>query len=601
MPEDMAINDNDTTLPMPYGGVLSDDAQPLSGSLVTILGTVYVHRTTSDGGDLYLTRFGLPVAHLLDAANWYDSEWFKSRRRRLEGTSAVYRLPTKELDGVRLDLVVKNCRVGEDVPLDTHTLIEFMNAEFNSPWEEFALVMELRDGTHGPPGLRIRTQQPLAIYVPPERMQLWQSGRSRDKINRIRARHPGLEIDILRQYKLVYGWIPGRDILQLLSASGMAPDDLSDHLETMTTRVIGDLERKGFVVADMKPAHVIISDGLCQAVDAIAAAGGKEAPHLQAVLLRSFVEQGEYAVVDYELLLRTQSHEEEVSNARRHHYLNDERDRMIATSLPEHLHCVEIMGVPCVCGHVESTDGYLWVVGRNARLFDYFLPERWRRTPSWSLSQRSEVNYTFTKDHIHIVWKTSRVGERVALLDSDPRAPFAAGAAYNSPFEEVALAEWLNAHGVSTVYMRAIYMTGSAKSEQSTDPGRYHTHGDMVTPQGDPVLREERNYVTLRGYFNGSDTWVAQAHGPLCKPVDLDAARQTNVLPEREVDALYERMLARLRELDLETSLLELNDMLIAIDPSGDILRKPEGDIDVRLGNFELLYPRTGTIADLVG
>ena len=381
------MNDNDATPPMPNDGVPSDDTQSLSGSLVTILGVVYVHRTTSDGGDLYLTRFGLPVADLLDTANWYDSEWFKSRRRRLEGTSSVYRLPTKELDGIRLDLVVKNCRVGEDVPLETHTLIEFMNAEFNSPWEEFALVMELRDGAHGPPGLRIHTQMPLAIYVPPERMQLWQSGRSRDKINRIHARHPGLEIDILRQYKLVYGWIPGRDILQLLSASGMARDDLTDHLETMTSRVIGDLEHKGFVVADMKPAHVIISDGLCRAVDAIAAAGGKEAPHLQAVLLRSFVEQREYAVVDYELLLRTQSYEEEVSSARRHRYLNDESNRMTATPLPAHLHCVEIMGVPCVCGHVESTDGYLWVVGRNARLFDYFLPERWRRHPARSVNR----------------------------------------------------------------------------------------------------------------------------------------------------------------------------------------------------------------------
>ena len=67
------------------------------------------------------------------------------------------------------------------------------------------------------------------------------------------------------------------------------------------------------------------------------------------------------------------------------------------------------------------------------------------------------------------------------------------------------------------------------------------------------------------------------------------------------MNVLYERMLARLRELNLETSLLELNDVLITVDPSGAILRKPEGDIDVRLGNFELLYPRTGTIADLVG
>jgi len=50
------------------------------------------------------------------------------------------------VDGVALDLVVKNCRVGEDVPLDTHTLMQFMNTEFNSPWEEFSLTFEMREG-----------------------------------------------------------------------------------------------------------------------------------------------------------------------------------------------------------------------------------------------------------------------------------------------------------------------------------------------------------------------------------------------------------------------------------------------------------------------
>lgn len=595
----MATNDNHNTPPLPQGGVQRSHALS-SGSLVTILGVVYVHRTTADGGDLYLTRFGSRVADLLDTANWYDPKWFRERRTRLEGTSAVYHLPTKEVDGVQLDLVVKNCRVGEDVPLETHTLIEFMNTEFNSPWEEFALVMELRDGAHGPPELRIQTQHPLAIYVPPEQLQIWQSGRSRDKINRIHARHPGLEIDILRQYKLVYGWIPGRDILELLSSLGISSDELAEHLENMTSKAIHDLERKGFVVADMKPAHVIISDENCQALDAIAASGTSDASHRQVDLLGDFVEQGEYSVVDYELLLRTKSYEEEVGNERRHRYLDDERDRMIATPLPQHLHCVEIMGEPCVCGHVESTDGYLWVIGRNARLFDYFLPERWRRTPSWMLSRRSEVNYTFTKDHVHIVWKTSRVGERVSFAKSDPRVEFADGASYNSPFEEIALAEWLNAHGVSTVYMRAIYMTGSAKSEQSTDLDRYQTHDNIWTPQGDPVLREERNYVTLRGFFTGVDSWVAKAHGRLCKPVDLDAARRTKILTAAEVDGLYVRMRGRLSALGLVPSLLEPNDMIVAVNPGGDMLRTPEGDIDVRLSNFELLYPRTGTIAELV-
>ena len=87
---------------------------------------------------------------------------------RLLGTSSVYRVPTRRVNGTSLDLVVKNCRVGEDVPINTHTLEEFMSAEFNSPWEEFALVMEMGDKQVGQRLKWIRVQRPLAIYVPPQ-------------------------------------------------------------------------------------------------------------------------------------------------------------------------------------------------------------------------------------------------------------------------------------------------------------------------------------------------------------------------------------------------------------------------------------------------
>ena len=120
-------------------------------------------------------------------------------------------------------LVVKNCRVGEDVPLDTHTLQEFCDAEFNSPWEEFSLVTEMRENYYGPKEMRVNTQRPMAIYVPPEMMQLWQSGRSREKINRIRAKHPGIDLDILKQYKLIYEWIKGNNLIEVFEHIDLGP------------------------------------------------------------------------------------------------------------------------------------------------------------------------------------------------------------------------------------------------------------------------------------------------------------------------------------------------------------------------------------------
>ena len=115
-------------------------------TLINVLGVVYVHTKTSDGGDLYMTRYAEQYQKHFDIGNWYDPEWFNTHKIRLEGTGSVYRVPTKEVDGKVLDLVVKNCRVGEDVPLDTHTLQEFCDAEFNSAWEEFSLVTEMREG-----------------------------------------------------------------------------------------------------------------------------------------------------------------------------------------------------------------------------------------------------------------------------------------------------------------------------------------------------------------------------------------------------------------------------------------------------------------------
>src|SRR5690606_32122641 len=104
--------------------------------------------------------------------------------------------------------------------------------EFNSPFEEFSLLEELRAGRYGPRGSRILTQKPLAIYVPPERMQQWQTGRSTHRILMKLARHPGIEIDILRSYILIYGWIRGTDAVTFYSGFGLA--ERKELLERLT-------------------------------------------------------------------------------------------------------------------------------------------------------------------------------------------------------------------------------------------------------------------------------------------------------------------------------------------------------------------------------
>lgn len=566
--------------------------QNTSDTLLNILGVVYVHRKTSDGGDIYFTRFGLPCARQLELDNWYEKEWFRNHRERLEGTSAVFRLPTKPVDGMALELVVKNCRVGEDVPVATRTLLEFINTEFNSPWEEFALVMEMRESMFGPRGIRIRTQDPLAIYVPPDRMQSWQSGRSQSKINRILARHPGIDIDILRQYKLIYGWIKGKDIVEMLSNVGCGEEEMAEDLAPLTQKVIQDLGNKGYAIADMKPVHVILGEQEVKAIQSTLGMNDLVTRIRRRERLRNFIYQGNYSVIDYELLLRTEAHEEQVRYRRRHAYLDDQRDRYKSTPLPHHLHSMNILDVPYVFGHVESTGGALWVVGNNGRLFDYFLPERWRKTHSWRLSPINEVFYTITKDQVHIVWKTSRVGELPQIGFADQRKDLIAVNGFNSPFEEFALAHYLNRNGIPTVYIRAIYMTGSEKQEESVDTRRFESHRLMKNPDGTPILRNDRNYITIRGYFNGPDSWVAAQSGGLCRPMDLTAALQAGNIDEVQQFAIMDRVQKRLRGVGCEGNLLEPNDLLLAITPDGSILTDGTGQPDVRICNLELIIRR---------
>lgn len=556
---------------------------PSRKTLVHVLGMVYVHAKTSDGGDLYLTRFAEPFHDHLAVENWHDKEWFNQHKIRLQGTSAVHKVPTREVDGVSLELVVKNCRVGEDVPLDTHTLQEFCDAEFNSPWEEFALNEELREGKYGPGDIRIDIQHPMAIYVPPHKMQVWQSGRSRSKINRIRAKHPGIVLDILKQYKLIYRWIRGLSIIEIFQEMKIEKERLKDHAGKMNQIVHEEMKKKGFLVADMKPEHIIMRERDLEKLSHNGDSGK------QIDLLYRLIDEGQYSVVDYELLLRTPEHEEEVKSLRRHSYLDDQRERFKPTPLPVHLSDMEIFDVPYVYGHAESTGGRLWVVGRNDRLFDFFLPERWRKTPSVQLSETKEIFHTITKDNILLVWKTSRVGETPVGDDEESQAALLQQGIH-SPFEEFAIAHELNRLGIPTVYVRAIYMTGSTKVEKSVDGRKYDSHKYIRDPEGRRVLQKRHNYITIRGYYNGSDDWVAENETALFAPIDLSWAPDIGLVDESLCEGLLEKVKANLKDAGFDGSLLRRNDLLVVRDNKGKLVKNSKGEPEPIICNFEYIW-----------
>ena len=547
-----------------------------SSGMVSLLGVDYLHLKTAGGGDLYLTEFGRPFWQHLLPENWYAPDWFEAKRERLEGTSTVYKVPTRCVNETTLTLVAKWSRVGEVVPLDTLSFNKFLHAEFNSPFEEFALLMELRRGEAGPAAIRIRTQRPLAIFVPTERLELWQTGRSEEKIRTKVTRHPGVELDILRRYVVIYGWINGLDAVKTADQCMLTGVARTQFLARITSLVTHELAQKGYRVIDMKPAHIILRLGE------------------QGRLLREPTGQLAYALVDYELLERTPEHEQAVRSANRQMYLKHTARRFdvdATQAMPAHLHATNVLGVDYIFGRAESTGGLLWVVGRDPDLFNYFLPERWRRTPNRRLSSRNPVFKTCSKDNINLVWKVSRMGDRPWLSNPTANPALARQYGFNSPFEEFAFALELARQGVKTVYPRAIYMTGTPGQPARLPPEerRYAQLAHLLTPEGEPVLRRDCDYITIWGSWNGPDELLATRDGGYFTTKNARHACACRIISAEVLKRLMEQHAAKLAACNLEDLNPKPDHLLLCFDSEHRLVLDEAGLPEVRLCNFELV------------
>ncbi len=537
-------------------------------SLITVLGVEYLHLRMDDGTDLYITEHGLPFAEcLLPQNHWRDHAWRSQHRVRLLGSSSVFRIKTKEVEGRSKDIVIKWNRMGQDVPGET-AAEELARAEFNSPFTEFSLVLEMRNTRYESPG-QLRTHKPLAIFVPRGFVAGEQLGRKRSKMETIQRDHDEIHLDWNRNYAVIYEWLKGVDASKaygkgLIDRKGMIG---------IFERANEQLQSKGFRVLDNKPRHIIVRprpDGLARDKSG-------------AVL---------FGLVDFELLERTPARENAVRAAKRRDYLSRQVRRFeTREQFPPGIRQVTIMGVDYIYGEVESTGGALWVVGRDPVLFDYFLPEKWRRTPRTKLGVSPQAYKTVTKDNVHLVWRVSRVGERP---DVDPfvrseRRILAHG--YNSPFEEFAIALELSGKGIDTEYPRAIYMAGnrSTASPSLADSSRYESHASLRTPDGRPILSKNYEYLTIWGYWNGPDDALAAKDEVLFEGQDSLAAYREGRLTQRAYLRVMRATKKRLAAAAIEDLSLRGNHLLLSLDRSRQLATDDDGMPLIRICNFELL------------
>ncbi|UCD84303.1 MAG: hypothetical protein JSU92_13655 [Deltaproteobacteria bacterium] len=537
-----------------------------------ILDVDYTHLALDEEGDLFLTDFAVPFVECLLPENfWSDKEWFEKNSQRLTGTSSIYRIRTKEVKGKQRDIVLKWNRMGQGVP-GSEDDEQLANAEFNSPFEEFSLLMELRSLLRAT-GTSLYTQKPLAIFVPEKRVELRRMGRKEYLMKAIIEKHIEIDLDMHRAYGVIYEWVKGIDATQALQQH-IIDEEL---VESLTLQAHKRMLDCGFDVKDNKPHHIIVRPK-----------GNEE-------ILRDSKNNPLYAVVDHELLKRTPEWEKIVKGRKRKEYLEKQRDRFrvgIPTRLPPPLKHVNIMGVDYIYGPCESTGGALWVVGKDPDLFDYFLPEKWEKTPRNRLSAYNEIYHTLTKDNINLVWKVSKVGVQPDMdpFKEDEKKILEFG--YNSPFEEVSLAIGLTRASIPTTYPRAIYMTGIKTEIPNTlsDDSRYESHKKYMTPDNRPILRKDRDYISIWGYWNGPDEKLADEDGNYYRGVDALRALREGMISNETYLNLLQSIKQRLLLAGVEDLNLRGSHLLLSVLISTGHLITDRGNIpEIRICSFELL------------
>lgn len=539
-------------------------------AMVKILNVDYMHLPLPSGDDLYVTSLGLPFLDNLKPENfWADKQWFQEHSCSLSGTSCLYKVRTKPVHGKQKDIVLKWNRMGQIVPGEENRC-DLIDAEFNSPFEEFSLVMELRHAMRTSPET-MAIQRPLAIYVPAEPAELWQTGRKPYKMQTKIDAHSEIVLDMYRLYAVIYEWIKGIDAVQASCEKILSRNTM----QRLTLQAKEHMKTIGFVVRDNKPNHLIIRSK-------------------HNVVTRNKTGDILFGLVDFELLQRIPEQERKFKQDKRSEYLKRQRDRFTADrthTIPSHLNLVNVLGVDYVYGHVESTKGRLWVVGKDPCLFDYFLPERWENIPKTKISVYAEMYYTLTKDNIHLAWKVSHVG---LLPDLDPfkqdeKKVLEYG--YNSPFEEAALAIELSRKGLATIYPRAIYMT-SLKTEIADnlcDHSRYENHRHWIMPDGVPILKEHHEYIMIWGYWNGPDEKLADQDGDYYEGINTLQAYRQGLISQKQYFQLLQSAKDKLLQASVEDLNLRGNHLLISRDCNENWIKDEQGHLELRICNFEFL------------
>jgi hypothetical protein len=172
---------------------------------------------------------------------------------------------------------------------------------------------------------------------------------------------------------------------------------------------------------------------------------------------------------------------------------------------------------------------------------------------------------------------------------------------YNSPFEEVAIAELLRRFSIPTAYPRAVYRTDhqSTKAAYILDERRYATHADLIAPgpERQSVLLSNYDYYTIWSDFRGLDPATPRREHGDPGFLDVETARETEVLSEEECGHVVGVTRQRLAVVGVTGEDFTTSGLLLRLEDDGTLRRDVNGELDVTL-SLDALTARKRSVID---
>lgn len=126
-------------------------------------------------------------------------------------------------------------------------------------------------------------------------------------------------------------------------------------------------------------------------------------------------------------------------------------------------------------------------------------------------------------------------------------------------------------------------------SKNLFDNSRYEDHKECKTPDGMPILKKNRDYIIIWGYWNGPDEKLAAKDSDYYEGIDAIRAYKQKRIDENLYIDLLKLTREKLRKVGIEDLNLRGNHILISYDSKGNLIADTGGSPEIRLCNFEFL------------